>query len=70
MKTQIFIVTGFLGTGKTTLVKRILQFSDDLSKTIVLANEFGKVGIDSALIQSTAAADITVQDQGTGPVCP
>ncbi len=67
MKTQIFIVTGFLGTGKTTLVKRILQFSDDLSKTIVLVNEFGKTGIDSALIKSTATADIV--ELSSGCIC-
>jgi G3E family GTPase len=58
MKTKVFIITGFLGSGKTTLVKRILNGSSDLSKTIVLVNEFGKVGIDGALIKNTATADI------------
>jgi len=67
MKTQVFIVTGFLGTGKTTLVKRILQFSGDLSKTIVLVNEFGKAGIDGALIKHTAAADIV--ELSSGCIC-
>ncbi len=57
MKTKVFIVTGFLGAGKATLVKRILSSSADLSKTIVLVNEFGKVGIDSALIKNTAAGE-------------
>ncbi|MCK5162482.1 MAG: hypothetical protein KAQ72_02125, partial [Desulfobacula sp.] len=58
MKTKVFIITGFLGAGKTTLIKRILESSDDLSKTIVLVNEFGKVGIDGSLIKKTATADI------------
>ena len=58
MKTKIFIITGFLGTGKTTLLKRILESSADLSKTVVLINEFGKIGIDKSLIKNTAAADI------------
>ena len=58
MKTKIFIITGFLGTGKTTLLKRLLESSEDLSKTVVLINEFGKIGIDKSLIKNTAAADV------------
>lgn len=64
MKAKIYIITGFLGAGKTTLLKRILSFSDDLSKTVVLVNEFGKVGIDKSLINSTAAADIVQLSSG------
>jgi G3E family GTPase len=45
MKTKVYIVTGFLGAGKTTLLKRIFTFSSDLSKTVVLVNQFGDVGI-------------------------
>lgn len=67
MKTQVYIVTGFLGAGKTTLVKRILSFSADLSKTIVLVNEFGKIGIDKALIKETAAMDIV--ELSSGCIC-
>ncbi len=67
VKTKIFIISGFLGAGKTTLLKRILNFSDDLSKTVVLVNEFGKVGIDGALIKSTAAADIV--ELSSGCIC-
>ena len=67
MKTKVFIVTGFLGSGKTTLIKRILKFSEDLSKTIVLVNEFGKVGIDGSLIKNTAAADIV--ELSSGCIC-
>ena len=64
MKTKVFIITGFLGSGKTTLLKRILSFSGDLSKTIVLVNEFGKVGIDGSLIRRTAAANIVELNSG------
>lgn len=64
MKTKVYIVTGFLGSGKTTLVKRILTSSRDLSKTIVLVNEFGKVGIDSDLIKNTATANIVELTSG------
>ena len=64
MKTKIFIITGFLGAGKTTLLKRILESSADLSKTVVLVNEFGKVGIDKSLIKHTAPADIVELTSG------
>ncbi|WP_457553916.1 CobW family GTP-binding protein [Desulfobacula sp.] len=64
MKTKVFIITGFLGSGKTTLLKRILAFSNDLSKTIVLVNEFGKVGIDGSLIKKTATTNIVELNSG------
>lgn len=64
MKTKVFIITGFLGAGKTTLLKRILESSADLSKTVVLVNEFGKVGIDSSLIKNTAPANIVELTSG------
>lgn len=67
IKTKVFIVTGFLGAGKTTLVKRILQETPDLSKTVVLVNEFGKVGVDGSLIKQTAAADIV--ELSSGCIC-
>lgn len=66
-KIKVFIVTGFLGAGKTTLVKRILKATPDLSKTIVLVNEFGKVGVDGSLIKQTAAADIV--ELSSGCIC-
>ncbi|WP_022666186.1 CobW family GTP-binding protein [Desulfospira joergensenii] len=66
-KTKVFVITGFLGSGKTTLVKRILHSSSDLSKTIVLVNEFGKVGIDGDLIRQTAAADVV--ELSSGCIC-
>lgn len=64
MKSKVFIITGFLGSGKTTLLKRILESAKDLSGTVVLVNEFGKVGIDGALIKNTAAANIVELNSG------
>lgn len=64
MKTNVYIITGFLGSGKTTLIQQILKFSADLSRTVVLVNEFGKVGIDGSLIKHTAAADIVELSNG------
>jgi len=51
-KTDIFLLAGFLGSGKTTLLNRILSWEADLSDTIVLVNEFGKIGIDGTIIRS------------------
>lgn len=64
MKSKVLILTGFLGSGKTTLLKRLLESANDLSGTIVLVNEFGKVGIDGALIKNTAAANIVELNSG------
>lgn len=51
-KTKIFLLSGFLGSGKTTLLNRVLSWEDDLSDTVVLVNEFGKIGVDGAIIKS------------------
>jgi len=56
-KTKIFLLCGFLGSGKTTLLKRILSWESDLSGTVVLVNEFGKVGIDGAILKR-AGSDV------------
>lgn len=49
-KTPIHIITGFLGAGKTTFIKRILGHNNS-HRTLVLINEIGKVGIDDLLIR-------------------
>jgi G3E family GTPase len=54
-KTKILLITGFLGSGKTTLLKNILSWEADLSGTVVIVNELGKVGIDGALLQKSGS---------------
>jgi G3E family GTPase len=61
----VTIVTGYLGAGKTTLVRRFLS-SPDGAGTAVIVNEFGAVGIDDVLMRE--AADETVL-LGNGCVC-
>lgn len=51
-KTDIYLLAGFLGSGKTTLLNRILAWETDLSDTVVIVNEFGKIGIDGSIIKS------------------
>jgi G3E family GTPase len=48
--TPVNLVTGFLGSGKTTLLQRLLR-SPQMSRTAVLINEFGEVGLDHLLVQ-------------------
>jgi G3E family GTPase len=50
VKIPVALVTGFLGSGKTTLVARLLQHSD-MGATAVIVNELGEVGIDHHLLR-------------------
>ncbi len=61
----VTVVTGFLGAGKTTLIRRFLK-SPEGQGTAVIVNEFGAVGIDDALVR--AAAETTVL-LGNGCLC-
>ncbi|WGX75420.1 GTP-binding protein [Paraclostridium bifermentans] len=47
---KIDIVSGFLGSGKTTLIKKMLN-DNKSEKVVVLENEFGQIGIDGELIK-------------------
>jgi G3E family GTPase len=61
----VTVVTGFLGAGKTTLIRRFLG-SPQGQGTAVIVNEFGAVGIDDALLRDAAEATILL---GNGCVC-
>ena len=54
-KTPVTLVTGFLGSGKTTLINYILKEQTDW-KICVVENEFGEVGIDGDLVEENVAA--------------
>ena len=47
----VTIVTGFLGSGKTTVLNQLLRAAVDLADTVVIINEFGAVGLDHLLIE-------------------
>ena len=57
----VTIVTGFLGSGKTTLINAGLK-SPELSKTVVVVNEFGEVGLDHQLYTSSNDAVIVLEN--------
>lgn len=60
------IVFGFLGSGKTTFISRILKEWGDKEKIVVLVNEFGEVGIDGALLERLGG---DVVEMPSGCIC-
>ncbi|HXC51602.1 MAG TPA: GTP-binding protein [Candidatus Limnocylindrales bacterium] len=64
---QVLVVSGFLGSGKTTLVRHLLEEGQrDGIRTAVVSNEFGELGIDEALL---ASADGDFVELSGGCVC-
>ncbi len=61
----VSIVTGFLGSGKTTLIARLVRHPD-FARTAVIVNEWGEIGLDHELI---AAGDETLVALSTGCLC-
>jgi G3E family GTPase len=61
----VSIVTGFLGSGKTTLIARLLR-NPAFARTAVIVNEFGEIGLDHELI---SASDETLLTLSTGCLC-
>jgi G3E family GTPase len=57
----VTLVTGFLGSGKTTLINAGLK-SADLAKTVVVVNEFGEVGLDHQLYTSSSDAVVVLEN--------
>jgi G3E family GTPase len=65
VRIAVAVVTGFLGSGKTTLISRILRDSA-FARTAVIVNEFGEIGLDHELI---ASSDETLIALTTGCLC-
>ncbi len=65
------IITGFLGVGKTTVIRHLLAQKPADERWAVLVNEFGEVGIDSNLIEGTTSSErgITISQVPGGCMC-
>jgi G3E family GTPase len=50
-KIAVYLITGFLGSGKTTFLKRIISSFPEDRRLMILMNEFGEIGIDGPLVQ-------------------
>jgi G3E family GTPase len=64
--TKIDIFSGFLGAGKTTLIKKMLQEAYANEKLMLIENEFGEIGIDGGFMQD---AGIEVTEMNSGCIC-
>ena len=60
------IISGFLGAGKTTLIKKLLKEAYAGEKVVLIENEFGEIGIDSGFL---AEAGVTVNEMNSGCIC-
>ena len=64
--TNIDIFSGFLGAGKTTLIKKLLKEAYAGEKIVLIENEFGEIGIDGGFMQE---AGIQVNEMNSGCIC-
>ncbi len=64
--TKIDIYSGFLGAGKTTLIKKMLQEHYAGQKLVLIENEFGEIGIDGGFLQD---AGINITEMNSGCIC-
>ncbi len=62
---EAMVLTGFLGSGKTTLLSRLLR-QPEFSRTAVIINEFGDIGLDHELVEASGDSIIALQ---TGCLC-
>ncbi len=64
--TKIDIVSGFLGAGKTTLIKKLLKDALAGTKVVLIENEFGEIGIDGGFLKE---AGIEIKEMNSGCIC-
>ena len=64
--TKIDIFSGFLGAGKTTLIKKLIAEAYVGEKLVLIENEFGEIGIDGAFLQE---AGIEITEMNSGCIC-
>lgn len=64
--TKIDIVSGFLGAGKTTLIKKLLKEALQDTKVVLIENEFGEIGIDGGFLRE---AGIEIKEMNSGCIC-
>ena len=64
--TKIDIFSGFLGAGKTTLIKKLIKEAYTSEKLVLIENEFGEIGVDGGFL---ADAGINVTEMNSGCIC-
>ena len=64
--TKIDIISGFLGAGKTTFIKKMIDEVFTGEKLVLIENEFGEVGIDGGFLKD---AGIQITEMNSGCIC-
>ena len=64
--TKIDIISGFLGAGKTTLIKKLLSEAFTGEQVVLIENEFGEIGIDGGFLKE---AGIEIREMNSGCIC-
>ena len=64
--TKIDIISGFLGAGKTTLIKKLIEEAFRGEKLVLIENEFGEIGIDGGFLKD---AGIQINEMNSGCIC-
>ena len=66
MATKVDVFSGFLGAGKTTLIKKLISDGYDKQKIVLIENEFGQIGIDGGFLKE---AGIEITEMNSGCIC-
>ena len=64
--TKIDIISGFLGAGKTTLIKKLLAEAFQGEKLVLIENEFGEIGIDGGFLKESG---VQISEMSSGCIC-
>ena len=64
--TKIDIISGFLGAGKTTLIKKLIEEAFTGEKLVLIENEFGEIGIDGGFLKDSG---INITEMNSGCIC-
>lgn len=66
MVTEIYVISGFLGAGKTTLIQKLLKEAFQNEKVALIENDFGEINIDAALLKSSG---VEIKEINAGCIC-
>ncbi len=66
MTTEINVISGFLGAGKTTLIQKLLKEAFHNDKVVLIENDFGEISVDAALLK---AGGVEVREINSGCIC-
>ena len=66
MATEIYVISGFLGAGKTTLIQKLLKEAFQKDNVVLIENDFGEISVDAALLKS---GGVEVREINSGCIC-